>query len=270
MSEPAAESLVRRVERLERENRRMKRLALAAAVVVGAGLVLAPSAPKKEPKKEVLKVLRGKEVQVADENGVTRISLKLEANGDPVVALAGADGSGIRLALGGGRPELTLSEKTRGRAILAIDKDGASLDLDGPEAQRTVRLQAGAALGLLVDDGRSPGAGAALVVGDGEPSLTLSAPDESAAASVTLQVSAETGPLVAVTGGLAGAKLGVSREGDPAVIISDTTGRDRAVLGVTKLEVEKKRRNKAVEKQKTEPSSLCLFDADETVVWKAP
>lgn len=268
MSERAAESLVRRVERLERENRRLKRGLLAAAVVLGAGLVLAPSAPKK--KEPPPKPVKASEVQIVDGQGATRIALKVEANGDPVIALSGAKGSGIRLALGGEKPAIALSDDLRERAVLAIAKDGASLDLEDAEAKRTVRLQAGAALGLLVDDGKSPGAGAALIVGDGEPSLTLSSPDEAGAASVALSVSPETGPLVAATGGLAAAKLGVSREGDPSVTISDATGRDRAVLGVTKLEVEKRKRSKTVEKQKTEPSSLCLFDADETVVWKAP
>lgn len=266
MSRPMAESLVARVERLERENRRSKRLLLGAAVIAVAGLVLAPGAPKKEPPK----VLKTREVQIVDDQGTVRMALKIEANGAPVLSLAGTKGSGMRLALVEDRPVLELSDETRVRATLGIDKDGAGLDLQDSEAKRTVRLQAGAALGLLVDDGKSPGAGAALVVGDGEPSLTLSAPDDVGPAAVSLQVSPETGPLVAASRGLAAARLDVSRDADPSVTVSDAKGRDRAVLGVTKLEVEKKKRGKQIEKQRTEPSSLVLFDPEETVIWRAP
>jgi hypothetical protein len=266
MSEPTAESLVARVERLEHENRRLKRIALAAAVLASAGLVLAPSAPKKEPPK----VLKAREVQVVDDQGVARISMKIEANGDPALSITGTQGSGVRLALAQDRPVLSLSDENRVRATLEIGKDEAALDLDDAEGRRTARLEAGNSAGLVVGDAKSAGAEASLILGEKGPSLALSSPGDAGDASITLQAAPDSGPLVAASKGLAAARLEVSRDGDPSVTISDAEGRDRAVLGVTKLEVERKKRGKAIEKKRTDPSSLVLFDPDETVVWKAP
>ena len=270
MSETTSESLVARVERLERENRRLKKIGLAAAILAAAGLLLAPSAPKKE---SIPKVLKAREVQVVDDRGVARITMKIEANGDPALSIAGTKGSGVRLALAQDRPILSLSDETRVRAVLEVGKDEAALDLDDAEGRRTARLEAGPAAGLLFGDSRLAGVEASLTLGDRGPSVSLSAPGDAGDASVTLLASPASGPLIAASKGLAAARLDVSYQGDPSVTISDSEGRDRAVLGVTRLEVERKKRGKVVEKQekqRTDPSSLVLFDREETVVWKAP
>jgi hypothetical protein len=266
MSTTTSDSLVARVERLERENRRLKRIALAAGVLAAAGLLLAPGAPKKEPSK----VLKAREVQVVDDQGVARITMKVEASGDPVLSIAGTKGSGVRLALDRDRPVLSLSDETRVRAVLEVGKDAAALDFDDPEGRRTARLEAGATTGLLLGDAKSAGAEASLTLGDKGPSVSLSSPGDAGDASVTLLASPAFGPLIVASKGLAAARLDVSSQDEPSVTVSDSEGRDRAVLGVTKLEVEKRKRGKTVEKQKTDPSSLVLFDRDETVVWKAP
>ncbi|MBZ5640323.1 MAG: hypothetical protein LAO51_16400 [Acidobacteriia bacterium] len=266
MSESTHGSLVARVERLERENRRLKRVALSAAVLAVAGLLLAPSAPKKE----AVKVLKAREIQVVDDVGATRITMKVEANGDPALSIKGPTDGAIQLALVQGRPVLSLSDESRVRANLEIGKDGTILDLGDAEGRRVARLVAGGAAGLVVDDSKSAGTEASLLLSDKGPALSLSSPGDRGDASVTLLASPDSGPLVAASKGLAAARLDVSRGGDPSMTISDAEGRDRAVLGVTKLEVETKRKGKAVEKQRTDPASLVLFDARETVVWKAP
>jgi hypothetical protein len=266
MSETTSESLVARVERLERENRRLKRITLAAGVLAAAGLLLAPSAPKKEPPK----VLKAREVQVVDDQGVARITMKIEANGDPALSITGTKGSGLRMGLAQGRPSLSLSDETRVRAVLEVGKDAAALDFDDADGRRTARLEAGANTGLLLGDAKSVGAEASLTLGEKGPSVSLSSPGDVGDASVTLLASPTFGPLIAASKGLAAARLNVSYQGEPSVTVSDSEGRDRAVLGVTKLEIERKKRGKVVEKQKTDPSSLVLFDREETVVWKAP
>jgi hypothetical protein len=267
MSESTHGSLVARVERLERENRRLKRVALSAAVLAVAGLLLAPSAPKKE----AVKVLKAREIQVVDDVGATRITMKVEANGDPALSIKGPTGGAIQLALAQGRPVLSLSDESRVRASLEIGKDGgAVLDLGDAEGRRVARLVAGGAAGLVVSDSKSVGTEASLLLGDKGPALSLSSPGDKGDASVTLLASPDSGPLVAASKGLAAARLDVSPGGDPSMTVSDAEGRDRAVLGVTKLEVETKRKGKGVQKQRTDPASLVLFDAQETVVWKAP
>ena len=266
MSTRADESILVRVERLERENRRLKRVLLLSAVLAAAGLMLAPSPPKKKP----LETVKAREVQIVDDQGNARISMKLEANGDPVLALMGTKGSGARLALIGDRPVLALSDETRVRASLQITKDGAGLDLEDAEGKRSASMQAGGTLGFLLEDtgvGRAEGG---LVIGAIGPAVVLSTPDESGVTEVLLQASRGTEPLITASRGLAAAKLDVSRDGGPSVTLSDAEGRDRAVLGVTKLQVERKKRGKVVEKQRTDPSSLVLFDAEETVIWRAP
>ncbi len=266
MSARVDESIVTRVERLERENRRLKRGLIFAAVVAAAALALAPSAPKKKPPETV----KAREVQIVDDQGNARISMRLEANGDPVLALIGTKGSGARLALADDRPALTLSDETRVRASLEIAKDGAGLDLEDAEGKRSASVQAGGTLGFLLEDtsrGRSEGG---LLIADMGPALALSSPDEEGVAEVMLQASRGSEPLISASRGLAAARLDVSRDGGPSVTLSDASGHDRAVLGVTTLEVERKRRGKGVEKQRTDPSSLVLFDGDETVIWRAP
>ncbi len=266
MSTMVEKSIVVRVERLERENRRLKRVLLLAAVVVAAGLMLAPSAPKKKP----LETVKSREVQILDDQGNVRVSMKLDASGDPVLELTGAKGGGARLAVAGERTALSLSDEKRVRASLEITKDDAMLDLEDAEGKRTASVQAGGILGCLLEDTRTGRDEAGLVIGDTGPVVALSAPDAAGAAEVTLAVSQGSEPLIAVSRGKAAARLDVTSAGDPSVTLTDADGHDRAVLGVTKLEVERKKRGKNIEKQRTDPSSLVLFDGDETVIWRAP
>ena len=209
MSTRVDESIAVRVERLERENRRLKRVLLVAAVVAAAGLMLAPSAPKKKP----LETVKAREVQIVDDQGNARISMKLEANGDPVLALIGAKGSGARLALIGDRPVLALSDETRVRASLQITKDGAGLDLEDAEGKRGASMQAGGTLGFLLEDTGTGRAEGGLVIGAIGPAVVLSTPDDAGVTEVLLQASRGTEPLITASRGLAAAKLDVSREG---------------------------------------------------------
>ncbi len=266
MSARTDDSILVRVERLERENRRLKRVLLVAAVVAVAGLMLAPSAPKKKPPETV----KAREVQIVDDQGNARISMRLEPNGDPVLALMGAKGTGARLAVLEDRPVLALSDETRVRASLEITSDGAGLDLDDAGGKRSASVQAGGTLGFLLEDTSLGRAEGGLVIGDMGPAIALSSPDESGVAEVVMQASRGNEPLIAASRGMASARLDVSRDGDPSVTLCDAAGHDRAVLGVTKLEVEKKRRGKSLEKERTAASSLVLFDSDETVIWRAP
>jgi hypothetical protein len=267
MTEHATPDLVARVERLERENRRLKRLATAATILLAAGLLLAPAAPKTVPK-----LLKAREVQVVDDEGAPRITLALAASGDPELRIAGSKGSGIRLGLAQDHPALSLRDENRERASIEVGESATALGLEDADGKRAARLEAGTALGVFVDDSRSGRREVSLGVSDEGASLSLSAPDEADMPTVSLQLSPVSGPGLALTSGLAGTTLNVSREGEPSVTLTDTQGRDRAVLGVTRLEIETRSRKKGkpIEKRKTDVSSVVLFDSDETVIWKTP
>ncbi len=265
MSEPTGGDLLERLERIERANRRLKRVVVSAVVLVAAVLLLAPAAPKTAPK-----VLKAREVQVVDEQGVARITLTVEMSGEPRLTLSGPRTSAVQLALMKDQPVLSVRDDNRVRASLEVADAGTVLVLEDAEGKRAARLRAARDLGLFVSDVKSGRRGASLSLGDEGPSVSLSSPDEAGSPTIGLQVSPTFGPLLALTKGLAAASANVSLDGDPSITLADAQGHDRAVLGVTKLEVERRRRGKAVEKQRTEPSSLVLFNPDQTVVWKAP
>ncbi len=267
MDERAADSLVARVNRLERENRRLKRIVLSAGVLLAAGVLLGPAPPKGAPK-----ILKAREFQVVDDDGATRVALRLEASGEPRMTFSGAGGSEVLLGLSEKRLVLTLKDAGQVRASLEAGPEGTQLRLESQDGKRAAKLRAGGDLGLFVNQVGSGRHGASLAIGDSGPALSLSSPDEAGAPILGLQISPALGPILAVTRGSAGVALNVSRDDDPSVTLTDSQGRDRAVLGVTKLQVEKRRwdRDKSVQKQKTEPSSLVLFAADQTVVWKSP
>ncbi len=109
-----SENLIERVEALERENRRWKRTALAAAALLIAAAVVGMSAP---PTKTLdLELLR-----IVDSHGKARAILGMSEEG-PALSL--------------------LDEKGRLRANLGLEKNGPSLDLldtaETPRAQLTV------------------------------------------------------------------------------------------------------------------------------------
>lgn len=113
-------TLQRRVDALERENRRWKRVALFVAAVLGAAAVVGMSAP---PTKTLdLEILR-----IVDGKGKAR-------------AVLGVGDEGPSLAL--------FDEKGRLRANLGVAKEGPSLDLldtaESPRAQ------------LMVDEKQDP------------------------------------------------------------------------------------------------------------------
>ena len=265
MDEPQEGHLVARMERLERENRRLKRVALFAAVLLTAAVLLGPAASKSPPK-----VLKAAELQVVDGKGVARITMRVATNGDPRVTVTSVGGDAIELGLAESRPLLSLRGRNGEKAALEIGEDGAALALESADGARTTKLYAGDTPGVFIGDSSSGRRTASLALGEHGPSLSLVSPDEPGAPAIAVQVSSPFGPLLAVTHGLASASLNVSSEENASVTITDGKGRDRAVLGVTSLVVESRRKGRAAEKHETGPASLVLFNPDQTVVWKAP
>ncbi len=123
MSEPILNTLTQRLDRLERENRRLKIagaiLLLALAAVGAMGQVLPKAVPK---------VVEAERFVVRDTKGKVLATLGTEASGLPALVLS--DQNGKRRAglfvLADGEPHLGLFDQNeKRRAVLAVLADGA-------------------------------------------------------------------------------------------------------------------------------------------------
>ena len=100
MSDPVATSLVERVERLERTNRRWRTLCLAT--FGGVGLLIATGAVRYAPDK-----LEARELIVNDKDGKPRLHIRTDESGNPSIVFTTKAGlPRINMGLGGG-PDAT-------------------------------------------------------------------------------------------------------------------------------------------------------------------
>lgn len=123
------QSIAQRLERVESENRRLKRLCLAAIVIVGAVLFMAqaPSHRTVEAQSFVLK----------DAAGRARAELSLAANDIPTLTMRDAKGE-PRVTLGAGdNPFLTMSNPDSSERIqLFVAPDVYGLTLSNAQVNR--------------------------------------------------------------------------------------------------------------------------------------
>lgn len=161
----AAQSLRERVETLERENRRIKRIGIAAALlVVGLGF-MGQAAPSRtiEAQRFVLKDESGiaratlgmdlevPQLQLYDSLGKSRVSLSVDALGQPALTLydgAGnqtvnlvgmADGPGFWLSPGASkRQSIKEVVKQKGGIGLYMGKEGPAIEIEDTNGFSTV------------------------------------------------------------------------------------------------------------------------------------
>jgi hypothetical protein len=129
-----------RLEKLERQNRRMKLAGLGAMVIAGAFVLMGQASGPRTPPE-----VRAKSFVLVDANGETRARLYMSASGKgPELDLLDAKGN-ERLTLDG--PGLTLYDVNgKLRAVLAAGSNGTALQLD--DANGKVRAH----LGVLSDE----------------------------------------------------------------------------------------------------------------------
>ncbi|MEE8509838.1 MAG: tetratricopeptide repeat protein [candidate division NC10 bacterium] len=166
MEERTMDTLMRRLERVERDNLRWKVLWSAAAAVLGLVFLLGAT---KSQKAKVADEIRAGRFIVVDRDGKPRAELSVGPNGKVGLALADQNEK-IRAGLGvasDGTPGLALADKNgMRRATLVVRPDG------------TVRLD-------LTDKGGTPRAELALS-DDGLPHLALLNKDEKSSAWLTV------------------------------------------------------------------------------------
>lgn len=116
--------VIRRIERLERENRRFRRLTVLLALVMTWPLLLAAG------KDGGASVLEASKLVLKDEKGVARAELGTQPDGSPVLTFADGKG-GASLALRGtmAAPIIELADGTGGSVWISSSATGASLSL---------------------------------------------------------------------------------------------------------------------------------------------
>ncbi len=266
MNEVTSDTLTKRLDRLERENRRLKiagAFLVLALVAVGAMGQMIPRAVSKvvEAERFVLRDATGKIMAILgtepgvpapklflyDQNGKTRAMLSVLADGTPGLALFDQNGKGRAglLLLASGAPGLGLHDQNgKNRLLLSVGADDtpglALLDQNGKERARlTVVPDGSPSLGLFDQSGKVR---AALgVLADGSPGLSLA----------DLNDKERIGLRVGTNG--------------PSLVLRDENLNNRAVLGHTALEATA---TGTVEQRPA--SSLVLSDRDGKVIWKVP
>ena len=123
MNEPTIETLARRLDRLERENRLLKRAGVVALAVIAAVVLMGQALPGK-----VAKLVEAERFLVRDTAGKPRATLGLLPDGSPSLNLIDKNGN-IRMAVGltpEDAPSLNLYDKAETtRAVLATLSDGS-------------------------------------------------------------------------------------------------------------------------------------------------
>jgi hypothetical protein len=114
-------AVVTRLERVERQNWRLKVGGTLALLVAGAGLLMGQAMPKATTMEAEAFVLR-------DATGKQRAALHLAADGGPALSFfdpAGVGRAALRLDREGS-PDLTLIDQAaKNRAVLRVDRNGA-------------------------------------------------------------------------------------------------------------------------------------------------
>jgi hypothetical protein len=260
-----------RLEKLESENRRLKRIG-ALASLIGASLLLMGQAKSSRTVEAEKFVLR-------DANGNVRGELSVESLGRPTLTLRDAKGFPIVSLAGGEEPFLTMMRPgTNEQVTLSNNRTGYGLALYGKEMQAGLAVTDGVpALSLFDAHGKER---ATVDVFSDEPRLSLQDANDKAEIGVSSDgviLRDATGKVRAMFADLAdGPKLlligpnensettlGVSADG-PSLELHDTEGYS-TIVGSTDLVVPR-----TGEKHKTSAASLTLFSKDKKVLWSAP
>jgi hypothetical protein len=269
MADTSFATVTARLDRLERESRRWRRLALASWLGLAAVALLGQAAPTAAPAPGTVEAQR---FVLRDARGRVGATLAWERDGGPRLALADALG--------------------RDRAVVSVSADGwpglTLLDRDGQTARATLVVGPDGAPGLaLFDAAGRPRLAAALfhgrarggAAGAREPTPAVAAYDASGALRVTFGIrGADVAGLELADGrGAARGVLEVLADGTPGLALRDATGRNRATLTVLddgapalNLNGPDGRARAAMTLLAGRGAALALADREGKVVWSAP
>jgi hypothetical protein len=226
-----------RLEKLERQNRWMRRIGAVAVAVAAAVFLIGQGKEKKLPDLEVRSLI------IKDKKGTARAQLTTRDNGEPFLMFWGKAGE-VRTFLG--MRGLFFSDKAANRVALGLRSDGAGetafLTLFGRDGTQRVKLLTapnGPAFLALGDKG---GPRAHFLLAAGVPQLTFLDKNRKVRAT-----------------------FGTAATGRPFLALCDKDQRPRAALGADE-HIDPKTGAKEI----TPENTLRLFDAKGKVIWKAP
>jgi hypothetical protein len=250
MNEPTMDTLARRLDRVERENRRMKRVGMVALAVMVAVVLMGQATTSK-----VAEVIEAEKFVVVDKRGNDRVILEVSEN---------VDIPSIQLLSTKGKPHVSLKGAWEGTG------KGGSLTLSGPEGKGNVEISTSndhPSLSLehdahwVGDDLRGrrisltilpEGSGLTITDKTGKPRVGLNL----LAHHTTLHFTDEAG----------NNRVWLILDADgPKVVLLDADENARAILGRSGFKV----RATEVEQRRPE-SSLVLLNKAGEVIWEAP
>ncbi len=233
--------LAERIKRLERDNRRIKRLALAAFILVSALIFLYAERP-------VPQTLTARELDIRDSHGNLRIMLDTKSN-EPGITFYDAQGNPREVMYVGadGSPDIAFYDvQGKPRAMIRTDAEG-SPDIAFFDSQGKPRA------GMGVD-------------ANGSPEITLS--DAQGNPRAVMYVYADGSPAfgLADAQGKPRAGMAVAADGSPRISLSDAQGFSMD-LGSSGTVIPQ-----TGETRQTSAASIVMFGNDKNhhVIWQAP
>jgi hypothetical protein len=272
MQIPSPDAVGRRLDQLERENRRWRRLALGTWLAVAAiGLLGQSAAPPARPV-GASRVIEGERFVLRDSAGRVGATLGWETD-TPRLALHDPDGRprAVLSVAAGGAPGLTLldADGQTARAALVVGPDGApGLALFDPAGKPRL------AVALFHASGP-----AARSAGRREPTPAMVVYDATGVVRVTVGLRASEAAGLELADGRGGARalVSVKADGTPDLTMRDGDGRARATLGVLSdgapalnLNGPDGRPRATVTLAPGKGAALALADQRGAVVWSAP
>jgi hypothetical protein len=218
------DSLSTRLDRLERDSRRWRRVAVGSWLAIAALLLLGQSAPRSAPSGG--RVVEAERFVLRDARGRAGATLGWEADGAPRLAVHDPAGHprAVMTVGTGGAPGLTLLDPdgATARAALVVGPDGApGFALFDPAGKPRLAV----ALFHKSAPGRPTGAT--------EPAPAIVAYDAAGVVRATFGIrELDAGLELADSRGTARTVLRVQPDGTPDVVLRDHVGRGRAGLSV--------------------------------------
>jgi hypothetical protein len=263
--------IMARLDRLERESRRWRRVALASWLAIAALLLLGQSPPRATKPPNPARTVEAERFVLRDTRGGIGATLGWEADDPPRLALNDSRGKArAALTVGvGGTSGLSLldADGTTIRAALVIGSDGApGLALFDPAGKPRVAV--------ALFHGGSAGRAAT----PREPAPALVAYDAAGVVRVTFGIRGSDAAIeLADNRGTARTVLRVPADGTPDLLLRDGDGRGRAGLSVLSdgtptlnLNGQDGKPRATMTLTPTKGAALALADAKGAVVWSAP
>ena len=265
------EGVRERLNRLERQNRRLKFAGLSILGLAVAAILMGQASPRKEIRAErfVLIGKGGKKLAELSSGSFVTKDFK-EVKEYPLAVhfrLFDSDGKPkVSLSVQDGYPDLSMGSIDTKMLFLTASPDITGLVVKDKKFSDQIRLGAKSAGSPTLELFEGRGQKTVSIKGGGGGSILLGQ-DGNDRIRLWSGFGTAFGPSMNLWDGKGTSRVyyGLADDGSPSIHLSDEAGKTRAVLGVTTLQVVR-----TGETRTTPASSLVLFDKNRKVIWEAP